>query len=96
MELSAINKFFLLESYKQKEKFFTVLGLLFTRQVSLAKVAEILGMSKEEFSRMFNLIGLEYSDFAKHSRVRLGNYFICHLTHHITKLIPHFFIRQRV
>ncbi|MDI6655784.1 MAG: UPF0175 family protein [Candidatus Hydrothermarchaeota archaeon] len=61
MEAAIIDKFPLFENYKKKEKFFTVLGLLFSRQVTLAKAAELLEMSREEFSKILKLIGLEYS-----------------------------------
>jgi len=72
MELSVIERFPLFESYEKKERFFTVLGLLFTRQVTLAKAAELLGMSREELSKVLKLMGLEYSylteDEVKHER----------------------------
>lgn len=61
VESTVIEKFPLFESYKKKEKFFTVVGLLFTRQITLAKAAEILGMSREEFSKILERMGLEYS-----------------------------------
>jgi predicted HTH domain antitoxin len=65
MELSIIERFPLFESYEKKERFFTVLGLLFTRQVTLAKAAELLGMSREELSGILKLMGLEYSYLTK-------------------------------
>ena len=46
---------------EEKEKFFTVLGLLFTRQITLAKAAELLEMTRDDFSRVLKLMGLEYS-----------------------------------
>lgn len=61
MESSIIERFPLFESYEKKEKFFTVIGLLFTRQVTLAKAAEILKMSPEELSGVLKLMNLEYS-----------------------------------
>ena len=61
MESIVIEKFPLFEKYEEKEKFFTVVGLLFTRRVTLAKAAEVLGMDRDEFSRVLKLMGLEYS-----------------------------------
>ncbi|MFH1774705.1 MAG: hypothetical protein ABH874_07095 [Methanobacteriota archaeon] len=65
MEAAIIDKFPLFENYKKKEKFFTVLGLLFSRQVTLAKAAELLEMPREEFSKVLKLMGLEYSYLTK-------------------------------
>jgi len=65
MEAAIIDKFPLFEDYKKKEKFFTVLGLLFTKQVTLAKAAELLEMSRDEFSKVLKLMGLEYSYLTK-------------------------------
>jgi len=50
---------------EKKEKFFTVLGLLFTKQVTLAKAAELLDMSREELSALLKNLGLEYSYLSK-------------------------------
>lgn len=38
-----------------------MLGLLFTRQITLAKAAKILEMTRDDFSRVLKLMGLEYS-----------------------------------
>ena len=61
MKSVVIEKFPLFEKYEEKEKFFTVLGLLFTRQITLAKEAELLEMTRRDFSRVLKLMGLEYS-----------------------------------
>jgi predicted HTH domain antitoxin len=61
MKTVVIEKFPLFEKYEKKENFFTVLGLLFTRQITLAKAAEILEMTRDDFSRVLKLMGLEYS-----------------------------------
>jgi uncharacterized protein YuzE len=46
---------------EKEEKFFTVLGLLFTKQMTLAKAVELLDMSREELSALLKNLGLEYS-----------------------------------
>lgn len=61
MKSVVIEKFPLFEKYEEKEKFFTVLGLLFTGQITLAKEAELLEMTRRDFSRVLKLMGLEYS-----------------------------------
>ena len=61
MESAVIEKFPLFEKYEEKGKFFTVVGLLFTRRVTLAKAAELLGLDRDEFSRVLKHMGLEYS-----------------------------------
>jgi len=50
---------------EKKEKFFTALGLLFTKQVTLAKAADLLDMSREELSALLENLGLEYSYLSK-------------------------------
>ena len=60
-----IEKFPLFESYEKKEKFFTVIGLLFTRQITLAKAAELLDIRREELSEILRLMGLDYSYLTK-------------------------------
>lgn len=37
------------------------MGMLFTRQITLAKAAELLEMTRDDFSRVLKLMGLEYS-----------------------------------
>jgi len=65
MSTEIIERFPLFENYEKKEKFFTVLGLLFTKQVTLAKAAELLDMSREELSALLKNLGLEYSYLSK-------------------------------
>lgn len=60
-EYAVIKKFPLFEKYEEKENFFTVPGLLFTRQVTLAKAAELLEISRDVLSKILRLMGLEYS-----------------------------------
>ncbi len=76
MESAVIEKFPLFESYKKKEKFFTIVGLLFTRQITLARAAELLEMSRDELSKVLKLMGLEYSylteEEAHHERAAAG------------------------
>jgi predicted HTH domain antitoxin len=61
MKSVVIEKFPLFEKYEEKENFFTALGLLFTRQITLAKAAELLEMTRRDFSRVLKLMGLDYS-----------------------------------
>ena len=61
MKTVVIEKFPLFEKYEEKEKFFMVVGMLFTRQITLAKAAEVLEMARDDFSRVLKLMGLEYS-----------------------------------
>jgi len=61
MKTVVIEKFPLFEKYEEKEKFFMVVGMLFTRQITLAKAAELLEMRRDDFSRLLKLMGLEYS-----------------------------------
>jgi len=65
MRSAVIEKFPLFESYEKKEKFFTVIGLLFTRQITLAKAAELLDIRREELSEILRLMGLDYSYLTK-------------------------------
>ena len=65
MRSMVIEKFPLFESYEKKEKFFTVIGLLFTRQITLAKAAELLDIRREELSEILRLMGLDYSYLTK-------------------------------
>jgi len=58
MRSMVIEKFPLFES-------FTVIGLLFTRQITLAKAAELLDIRREELSKILRLMGLEYSYLTK-------------------------------
>lgn len=56
-----VAKFPLFKDYEQKGRFFTVVGLLFSRQVTLSKAAELLNMDRDEFSVILKNMGLNYS-----------------------------------
>ena len=58
MKSVVIEKFPLFEKYEEKEKFFTVLGLLLTRQITLAKAAELLEMTRGISPECLNLWAL--------------------------------------
>ncbi len=56
-----IVRFPLFKDYKRKERFFTVLGMLYSRQITLSKAAESLNMDRDEFSAILKNMNLEYS-----------------------------------
>jgi predicted HTH domain antitoxin len=58
---SVVEDFPLFSERQEKERFLLVLGLLASRTVTLAKAAEILGMSRLEFSSLLKTIGFKYS-----------------------------------
>jgi len=58
---SVLDEFPLFKERKEKERFLVVLGLLASRTVTLAKAAEVLGMSRVEFSAVLRSIGFRYS-----------------------------------
>jgi predicted HTH domain antitoxin len=58
---SIVNEFPLFKGKEEKERFLLVLGLLASRTITLAKAAEVLGMSRLEFSAVLRTIGFEYS-----------------------------------
>lgn len=58
---SVVEDFPLFSEKEEKERFLLVLGLLASRTVTLAKAAEILGMSRSEFSGLLKTIGVKYS-----------------------------------
>jgi predicted HTH domain antitoxin len=58
---SVVEEFPLFNEKEEKERFLLVLGLLASRTVTLAKAAEILGMSRSEFSGLLKTIGFKYS-----------------------------------
>lgn len=58
---SVVDDFPLFNEREDKERFLLVLGLLASRTVSLAKAAEIMGMSRSEFSALLRTIGFKYS-----------------------------------
>ncbi len=51
----------LFKSYREKEKFFKVIGLLVSHQISFEKAAELLDMRIEELSFLLDKLGVEYS-----------------------------------
>lgn len=56
-----VDEFPLFKGRREKERFLLVLGLLASRTISLAKAADVLGMSRLEFSAVLRSIGFEYS-----------------------------------
>jgi len=58
---SVVDGFPLFKGRKEKERFLLVLGLLASRTITLAKAAEVLGMSRLEFSAVLRTIGFKYS-----------------------------------
>ncbi|MFP3952291.1 MAG: UPF0175 family protein [Candidatus Bathyarchaeia archaeon] len=46
---------------EEKERFLLALGLLASKSVTLAKAAELSGMSRIEYSAVLRSIGFEYS-----------------------------------
>jgi predicted HTH domain antitoxin len=58
---SVVEDFPLFSERQEKERFLLVLGLLASRTVTLAKAAEILGVSRLEFSSLLKTIGFKYS-----------------------------------
>ncbi len=59
--VGSVMDFPLFSNREKKEAFLLVLGLLVTRSISLAKGAELLDMSREEFSIVLRSIGVPYS-----------------------------------
>ena len=58
---NVVDEFPLFKRRREKERFLLVLGLLVTRAITLAKAAEVLGMSRLEFSAVLRTIGFKYS-----------------------------------
>lgn len=58
---SVIDEFPLFRERESKERFLLVLGLLASRTVTLGKAAEVLGMSRVEFSAVLRSIGFKDS-----------------------------------
>lgn len=58
---SVVDEFPLFKGREEKERFLLVLGLLASRTITLAKAAEVLGMSRLEFSAVLRSIGFKYS-----------------------------------
>lgn len=58
---SVVEEFPLFKGREEKERFLLALGLLASRTITLAKAAELLGMSRLEFSAVLRGIGFKYS-----------------------------------
>ena len=56
-----VDEFPLFNEREAKERFLVLLGLLASRTVSLSKAAEVMGMSRLEFSAVLKTIGFKYS-----------------------------------
>lgn len=56
----AVSDFPLFRKQEEKERFFLVLGLLISRQISLAKAAEAIGVSREELEFLLDKLGIDY------------------------------------
>ena len=59
--IGVVDEFPLFREREEKERFLLVLGLLASRTVTLGKAAEVLGMSRREFSAVLRTIGFKYS-----------------------------------
>lgn len=46
---------------EEKEKFLFVLGALTSRIISIQKAAEVMGMDRDFFSRLLEILGVEFS-----------------------------------
>lgn len=57
----AVEEFPLFKGRKEKERFLVALGLLTSRTVTLAKAAEVAGLSRIEFSSVLKALGVEFS-----------------------------------
>lgn len=55
-----VTDFPLFQRYEEKERFFLVLGLLVSRQISFARAAELAGLNRVEFSFLLDKLGIEY------------------------------------
>jgi len=58
---ATIARFPLFRDYRRKEEFFTALGMLYSRQITLSKAAELLNMDRDEFSVILKNMNPEYS-----------------------------------
>lgn len=58
---SVVDEFPLFSEREEKERFLLVLGLLASQTVTLNKAAEVLGMSRAEFSALLRTIGFKYN-----------------------------------
>lgn len=59
--VSSVIDFPLFKRREEKERFLLVLGLLTVRSITLAKAAELMGMSRDEFSAVLRSLGVQYS-----------------------------------
>jgi len=55
-----IADFPLFRKQEEKEKFFLVLGLLVSRQISLAKAAELMEIPRQELIFLLDKMGIDY------------------------------------
>jgi len=58
---SVVDDFPLFERREEKERFLLALGLLASRSITLARAAELSGMSRLEFSAVLRSMGFKYS-----------------------------------
>ena len=58
---SVVDDFPLFERREEKERFLLSLGLLASRSITMARAAELSGMSRLEFSAVLRSIGFKYS-----------------------------------
>jgi predicted HTH domain antitoxin len=58
---SSVEDFPLFEKREEKERFLLTLGLLASRSITLAKAAELAGMSRTSFSALLRGVGFRYS-----------------------------------
>lgn len=56
----AVADFPLFRKQEEKERFFLALGLLISRQISLAKAAEAIGVTREELQFLLDKLGIDY------------------------------------
>ena len=55
-----VTDFPLFRGYEEKERFFLVLGLLLSKQISFARAAELSDLSRVEFSFLLDKLGIAY------------------------------------
>lgn len=60
---SVIKGYPLFEKVEEKKNFFTILGLMGAKFISLAKAAELLNISREDLLFLIDKIGFNYSFF---------------------------------
>lgn len=54
-------EFPLFKSYEEKERFFKVLGLLVSHQITFEKAAELLKLDTEKLTFLLDLLEIDYS-----------------------------------